>query len=614
MSLKDTDMTPIEYNDQCTEEEFIYRAVIEDYDIETLEDIIELNRRFIDRVFGKCLKTPLHEAVVIQNGSIVSLLLKYGADPNIGDTYGRTPLFWATFGCHSVLIKILLDAQASPWQADTNGRNCFDVLGISSKFDKNGKKIPASVCVSSIVSSEDVQTCRKILDDPKLKKPEELFSDDFVIDKKQRRNNKDNFIENQLTAGQKQRRKDEDDLFENQIAAAELQSFMELEIRNEEATSRRTKKPLSKPAQAALSREEKGYDERFEKALEASRMESRKQNLKELNAAELKSLEDTKKPPKKNEKCPNGPGVAHRLDDQKALEKSNEIFMKKLEQIKKQDNKKTPIKDKGVSPNHASTAANREVFAHLPVSQRPKKNTHGKNTRDQIIGYLSAEDRIDELLAVHNLTRVDCGANGDCWFKCVAHQLNTFFSHMEETGQKITHREVRKDMYKFIHTWQRPLDHMFLDEIDTDEIRDFIISSGNGPQPSELQHWIHDLRRHAWGNTYTSVMLPFLYNIPVRIWRSDISNGGFQQTEHLDLMPEKYDWTRTDGFIELVIIDNNHYNSVVPMTGNQRSMPMKSMDEGENSGHMLRQEDAHLGPVKPSPRYHVKHAKLKVKR
>jgi hypothetical protein len=591
MSSEDTDMTPIPHYGRCQQKEFIYRAVINDYDIDTLTDIIQENRKFINEVFGKCLKTPLHEAVVIQSGSIVNLLLKYGADPNVGDMYGRTPLFWATFTCHPVLIKILLHAQASPWQADTYGRNCFDLLGLSTKVDKNGCKIPASVCVSDVVCSEDVETCRDILSDPKNKKPEELFSDEFLLEKK--------------------RRKNEDAFLQDQLAAAELQSLMELEIRNEEKNSKTTKKPLSKPAQAALSREEKGFSKRLEETLEASRRESEKQHLKELNAAELKSLEDIKKPSNNNEKCPNGPDVALRLDDRKARERSHERFLKKFET---QFKKKSQRKDEGVSPDHASTAANRKVLAHLPVSQRPKQTTHGKNMRDPMIDYLSAYERIKELLAVHNLTAVDCGGNGNCWFHCVAHQLNTFFSHMARTSRKITHGEVRQEMYEFIHRWQQPLDHMYLDEKDIDDIQNFIKSSGNGPKPSELQQWIHDLRRHAWGNTYTNVMLPFLYNIPVRIWRSDTSNKGFQQCQHLDLMPENYDWTRTDGFIELVNIDNNHFNSVVPMQGYQRSMPMESMDEGENSGQLLWPDHAHLGPVVPSPRYDVKHAKLKVKR
>ena len=179
---------------------------------------------------------------------------------------------------------------------------------------------------------------------------------------------------------------------------------------------------------------------------------------------------------------------------------------------------------------------------------------------------------------------------------------------MAMTSGEITHNDVRSVMYEFLHKWQQPSDHMHLEEADTDAIRNRMQrrSSGNRTQPSQLKQWIHDLQFKAWGNTYTNRMLPFLYNIPLRVWKSDMSNVGFQQREYIDLIPEDYDWRRVDGFIELVNIDNGHYRSVVHMEGIERSMPKKSMDKDDNGVTLLAPENASMGPVKPSPRYDFK--------
>ena len=192
MTSKDTEMTPREYYHECKPEELIYRAVVYGYDTRSLDHIVSRNRRFINERFGKLHQTALHEAVVTQSVSVVNLLLKYDADANVGDKYGRTLLFWASYACHPVLLNILLNARASPRQADTSGRNCFNVVGLSTKVDLHGGKIPASLWKDA--DPQDLEECRKIFRDPTITKPEELFSadvfpDDLFLEEKHRKKN-----------------------------------------------------------------------------------------------------------------------------------------------------------------------------------------------------------------------------------------------------------------------------------------------------------------------------------------------------------------------------------------------------------------------------------------
>ena len=56
--------------------------------------------------------TPLHLAVGSEQGGVVKVLLREGADPNKTDERGWTPLHWAAFCCLAAMARLLLDSTA----------------------------------------------------------------------------------------------------------------------------------------------------------------------------------------------------------------------------------------------------------------------------------------------------------------------------------------------------------------------------------------------------------------------------------------------------------------------------------------------------------------------
>jgi ankyrin repeat protein len=84
---------------------------------------VDVNARTVDG------RTPLLEAVSgtdedsrsIGRVSAVGALLNLGADPNLPDILGRTPLHWAAFYGHDRVVKLLLAAKADIRARDSEG-------------------------------------------------------------------------------------------------------------------------------------------------------------------------------------------------------------------------------------------------------------------------------------------------------------------------------------------------------------------------------------------------------------------------------------------------------------------------------------------------------------
>lgn len=65
--------------------------------------------------------TPLHWAVSMGHNSIVEILLRSGASPDLPDLAGWTPTFWAAFKGHGDIIEILLRYDIAPFRCDNKG-------------------------------------------------------------------------------------------------------------------------------------------------------------------------------------------------------------------------------------------------------------------------------------------------------------------------------------------------------------------------------------------------------------------------------------------------------------------------------------------------------------
>ncbi|KAG5655370.1 hypothetical protein KAF25_006873 [Fusarium avenaceum] len=65
--------------------------------------------------------TPLHWAVSMGHKSIVEILLRSGASPDLPDLAGWTPTFWAAFKGHANIIEVLWRYDIAPFRCDNKG-------------------------------------------------------------------------------------------------------------------------------------------------------------------------------------------------------------------------------------------------------------------------------------------------------------------------------------------------------------------------------------------------------------------------------------------------------------------------------------------------------------
>jgi len=71
-------------------------------------------------------RTPLHYAAMHGNTRMVTLLLKYGVDPNVQDYKGLTPLHYAVMRRRPDAVKLLLQHGADPTIRDNEGKTPID--------------------------------------------------------------------------------------------------------------------------------------------------------------------------------------------------------------------------------------------------------------------------------------------------------------------------------------------------------------------------------------------------------------------------------------------------------------------------------------------------------
>ena len=82
--------------------------------------------------------TPLHQAVKVNNLSMVNLLLDYGANPNVKTEYQagqETPLMIAAVNNYYEIGKLLLDYGADPTQRNSQGLTCLHLATMNGSVE-----------------------------------------------------------------------------------------------------------------------------------------------------------------------------------------------------------------------------------------------------------------------------------------------------------------------------------------------------------------------------------------------------------------------------------------------------------------------------------------------
>ena len=95
----------------------------------------EVSTRILNEQVDVCGETPFILAVKCRDAKVISLLLEYGADPEVKTRFGQTALYVAAMVVNVEVVEVLLEAGARP---DTDTDYGYDA--VSASIDGVGKQ------------------------------------------------------------------------------------------------------------------------------------------------------------------------------------------------------------------------------------------------------------------------------------------------------------------------------------------------------------------------------------------------------------------------------------------------------------------------------------------
>ena len=140
----------------------LFDAVAE-YDVAWIKDLLEKGANVnINNEFGM---TPLHLAVWLRNADVSEILISYGADVNARDMGGFTPLHYAVHQHDAELVRLLLNSGADPTLGNNFGDTPLDfarrhgLTDIAKLIEEFSRK-PARAAIKKAHGSENLTNTR----------------------------------------------------------------------------------------------------------------------------------------------------------------------------------------------------------------------------------------------------------------------------------------------------------------------------------------------------------------------------------------------------------------------------------------------------------------------
>jgi hypothetical protein len=120
------------------------------------------NSETLDAKFDRMGNVTLHYAVDYGDEDSILLLLRSGANPNVQNRFGQTPLHLAAWGRNLIVLRYLLDAEVELDIEDFWGGTALEVA-VSSPINTTDKAAAIRMCLEARLARSQGSTCLDII-------------------------------------------------------------------------------------------------------------------------------------------------------------------------------------------------------------------------------------------------------------------------------------------------------------------------------------------------------------------------------------------------------------------------------------------------------------------